>query len=128
MPKPTWQIFLLIFVAVIGSFCLLFVLGSLAFVGYDVYVSMHELDPIPCDEQLPLEEVEVLVAEHQDEFDEIQSILESFGGFAVEPQNCGGEEKANMYAIYGGQRQQKAIYEITGDKTFFGVPIRWQNV
>jgi len=108
---------------------ILLVVSIFVFIGYLAYgfwELMEEGNPIPCDEQVPLEEVEALFVEHQDVVAQIQDIAST--RVSIRSNDCDGEKKANVLIMYMAKQNKNAIQDILGGNTFYGVPIRWQNV
>ena len=82
----------------------------------------HYLD---CEELPPLSEVERVVKEHTDIFEDIKRVKPGFVYVEIDSTTCPG--KADIVISYGTHQDRLAIEAIIVDDTFFGVPYRLRN-
>lgn len=80
---------------------------------------------LPCD-QLPTEqEVERVLADHQDVVQRILAVNPGQVFVDVDTMTC--PHQASLVISYPGHRDRVMIEEIIGNDTFFGVPFRLRN-
>ena len=81
---------------------------------------------LPCEELPTAEEVNRILAEHQDVVEAIEDVNPGFIFVEVDAWTCPG--RADIIISYATHQNRLAIEEIIGGKTFFGVPYRLRNI
>lgn len=82
--------------------------------------------PFSCEELFPSEQVANIFSEHSDTKEEIEAIKPGFIFFSIYPvERCPG--KSEVYLYYGVEQDRVKIRKIMG-KTFWGIPVRMENV
>jgi hypothetical protein len=79
---------------------------------------------LPCEQLPPLAEVERVLEEHQDVIQRIEAVNPGYVG--VDVNVCEGGN-ADITFWYGSHAERKAIEQIIGSDTFFGVPYNLNN-
>lgn len=93
--------------------------------AFDNYILDNENHYLPC-HQLPTpEEVERVVAEHQDVIQQIEAVNPGQVGVEIDTITCPGH--ADLLIWYASRTDRLAIKAIIGTDTFFGIPYRLQN-
>ncbi len=93
--------------------------------AYDNYILDNENHYLPCRRLPTPEEVERVVAEHQDVIRQIEAVNPGFVGVEIDTATCPGH--ADLLIWYASHADRLAIKAIIGAETFFGVPYRLQN-
>lgn len=110
----------------LGGLCLLFESQTkMLRRAFDNYILDNENHYLPC-HQLPTpEEVERVVAEHQDVIRQIEAVNPGQVGVEIDTITCPGH--ADLLIWYASHSDRLAIKAIIGADTFFGIPYRLQN-
>lgn len=80
---------------------------------------------LPCEQLPPITEVERVLREHQDIIAQIEAVNPGQVGVEIHP--CGTGENADITFWYASHQDRKAIEQIIGSDTFFGVPYNLNN-
>lgn len=81
---------------------------------------------LPC-EHLPQKiEIEQGFVEHAIIVAQIRSIFPDVN-IQIDEMLCPGTDRADLIISYPGHSQRMQIEQLLGDKTFFGLPVRWRN-
>ena len=92
---------------------------------FDDFIYDNENHYLPCEKLPTKDEVEKIIAEHQNVINEIEGVNPGLIGFEIDTATCQG--KADIIFWYASHENRLEIEEIIGNETFFGIPYRLQN-
>ena len=102
------------------------VVGGLAFLIYQIVFAEPDNKKVACNELPTAEKVQIILIEHNDIIQELAKLgTENTIRFDADATRCPG--KADIFIIYGTEKQRHQIKDRIGDK-FFGVPYRMANM
>lgn len=81
---------------------------------------------LPCERLPQAVEVEQALAEHAATVDQIRALSPNVD-VQIGASQCSATKRADLIIFYPGHAQRVEIERILGGKTFFGLPVRWQN-
>lgn len=102
------------------------VVGGLAFLVYQLLFVQPDTKKVACNELPTAEVVKATLAEHVDVTQDLAKLgTENTILFEADVTRCPG--KADIFIIYGTEKQRHQIKDRIGD-TFFGIPYRMANM
>lgn len=82
---------------------------------------------LPCSKLPTLEQVEAVMARHEDALARIRAVEPTPGVYIlVDSHTCEGH--ADIVIEYGGHSQREHIEKLLDNRTFFGIPVRLRNI
>jgi len=92
---------------------------------FDDFIYDNKNHYLPCKKLPNKDEVDKIIAEHQNVIKEIEGVNPGLVGVEIDTSTCQG--KADIIFWYASHENRLEIEEIIGDETFFGIPYRLQN-
>lgn len=92
---------------------------------FDDFIYDNKNHYLPCKKLPTQDEVEKIIAEHQNVIEEIEAVNPGLVGVEIDTATCQG--KADIIFWYASHENRLEIEDIIGDETFFGIPYRLQN-
>ena len=92
---------------------------------FDDFIYDNKNHYLPCKKLPTKDEIEKIIAEHQNVIKEIEAVNPGLVGVEIDTSTC--QDKADIIFWYASHENRLEIEEIIGDETFFGIPYRLQN-
>lgn len=103
--------------------CIVILLNSCAV--YNDVVLDNQDHGLPCTELPSIQEVEQIVASHQDVIQKLEAVNPGQVFVDVDSETC--PDHADIIISYASHQDREAIEELIGADTFFGIPYRLRN-